>query len=256
MENTKFDINSIRVAMPCSAGWETMSGDERVRHCGSCKLNVYNITEMTEREVQLLIERRESRLCIRLHRRADGTVITRDCPTGLRNYRKRLARSVGATLSLILGLISTTFAQKSDSYAIKRNSAESIRISKTVVKTGVEGVITDHAGAVIPGVSVSIYKQKKVNVSKTRSDADGYYAFPEMAEGTYILELNAPGFKKSIIANIKVQSGLVSVVNVRLEVAGESVVVGIFSEEPLIDMRSSTVQTTITFRMINSLPRN
>jgi hypothetical protein len=40
-------INNIRVASPCSADWEQMQGDDRVRHCDACNLNVYNLAAFT-----------------------------------------------------------------------------------------------------------------------------------------------------------------------------------------------------------------
>jgi hypothetical protein len=72
----KFDINSIKVASPCSVPWGSMTGDDRSRHCGQCSLTVFNIAELTAAETERLIREREGRLCIRLYRRADGTVIT------------------------------------------------------------------------------------------------------------------------------------------------------------------------------------
>ena len=48
----------------------------------------------------MLLEEREGRICIRLYRRADGTVITADCPVGVKRRRLRglviSAVSVGA----------------------------------------------------------------------------------------------------------------------------------------------------------------
>ena len=41
-------INNIRVASPCPAKWEQMQGDDRVRHCDACNLNVYNLAAFTE----------------------------------------------------------------------------------------------------------------------------------------------------------------------------------------------------------------
>jgi len=55
---------------------------ERVRHCGECKLNVYNLSEMTQTEAEGLIRKHEGRLCVRYYQRADGTVLTRNCPVG------------------------------------------------------------------------------------------------------------------------------------------------------------------------------
>src|SRR5437773_12576574 len=98
MNDKKFDVKSLRVASPCSVGWENMSGDERTRYCDQCSLNVYNISSLTTSEVEDLILKREGRLCIMIYRRADGTVLTRDCPVGLRAVQKRVARFAGATL--------------------------------------------------------------------------------------------------------------------------------------------------------------
>ena len=36
----------LRVASPCSADWDRMQGNERVRYCPQCKLNVYNFAAM------------------------------------------------------------------------------------------------------------------------------------------------------------------------------------------------------------------
>jgi hypothetical protein len=112
MTKQNFNINKLRVASPCSTGWETMSGDERVRRCHSCELNIYNISEMTKNEVEDLIANREGRLCIRLYKRTDGTVLTKDCPVGFRAYQKRVARFAGAALATVLGLFSVSFGQK------------------------------------------------------------------------------------------------------------------------------------------------
>lgn len=63
-----------------------MDGDQRVRFCQQCKLNVYNLSEMTKKDAEDLILEKEGKLCVRFYKRLDGTVLTRDCPLG------RLAR--------------------------------------------------------------------------------------------------------------------------------------------------------------------
>src|SRR6516162_8887116 len=37
----------LRVASPCPADWNAMQGDDRVRFCGQCEKNVYNLSAMT-----------------------------------------------------------------------------------------------------------------------------------------------------------------------------------------------------------------
>jgi hypothetical protein len=93
----------ISVAAPCPADWDAMVGDARVRYCGQCKLNVYNLSEMSRREAEALIEGTEGRLCVRFYRRADGTIINRNCPVGLSALKRRLARIATAVMSAFLG---------------------------------------------------------------------------------------------------------------------------------------------------------
>jgi hypothetical protein len=66
--------------LPVTSDNDEMPGDERVRSCAACSRLVYNIAAMTSDEAASLMAGREDRLCARLFRRADGTVITADCP--------------------------------------------------------------------------------------------------------------------------------------------------------------------------------
>lgn len=95
-------LKNVRVAAPCHVGFENMNGDDRIRYCQLCKMNVYNIGGMSTQEATELIQTNEGRLCIRLYRRKDGTVITDNCPVGLRRIRDRLA-----TITLLAVLFST-----------------------------------------------------------------------------------------------------------------------------------------------------
>lgn len=100
MDQQLFDVDSLKIAKPCNASWARMSGDERARHCASCKKSVYNVAGMSREDVTNLICDNEGKVCLRLSRRADGTVITKDCPVGLAGVRKRI--SVAAMMGFLL----------------------------------------------------------------------------------------------------------------------------------------------------------
>ncbi|MGH9947879.1 MAG: hypothetical protein ACRD6X_11855 [Pyrinomonadaceae bacterium] len=108
---SKFEspLYNIKIASPCSADWQNMFGSERKRFCGDCKLNVYNISGMTLKEAEQLLENSEGRLCVRYYRRADGTILTKDCPVGWAKVRQRVSRVATAAFSLIVGLFSGLF---------------------------------------------------------------------------------------------------------------------------------------------------
>ena len=98
-------LDNIRVAAPCSADWDSMFGNERVRLCEQCNLNVYNLSEMSRVEADRLINQAEGRLCVRFYRRRDGSIITQNCPVGLRAIKRRLSRVATAVASFILSLM-------------------------------------------------------------------------------------------------------------------------------------------------------
>src|SRR3954469_9534480 len=82
-------LENLRIATPCSADWDEMSGNDKVRFCGQCEKNVYNLSEMTRLEAEALVGKKDGRMCVRLYQRQDGTVITADCPVGVRRERLR-----------------------------------------------------------------------------------------------------------------------------------------------------------------------
>lgn len=84
-------LDTVQIARPCPADWSAMrpvpgAAFERVRHCDDCRLRVYNLSAMKRADAEALILAGEGRMCVRLYRREDGTVLTADC-----SYFRRIA---------------------------------------------------------------------------------------------------------------------------------------------------------------------
>ena len=99
-------LNRLQIASPCPASWAGMRGDDRSRFCATCEKHVYDFSKMTAAEGMALIREKEGQVCARLWRRADGTVITADCPVGVRlmKGRRRARLPLAATVFLAAGL--------------------------------------------------------------------------------------------------------------------------------------------------------
>jgi len=106
--NPATSLDLMQIASPCRVAWDDMTGDERTRFCRSCQQHVYNVSEMSREEAEALIAGRAGRTCLRLFRREDGTVLTRDCPVGVRYLRQRFARSVAAIAGVLVALLGGT----------------------------------------------------------------------------------------------------------------------------------------------------
>jgi hypothetical protein len=98
-------LDSIKVASPCSANWDEMVGNNRERFCGQCQLSVYNLSGMTKGEAENLIMNSEGRVCARFFRRADGTIITKDCPVGWAAIKQRMSKVWTAVASVLITAI-------------------------------------------------------------------------------------------------------------------------------------------------------
>jgi len=104
----KYDspLDKLKIASPCSADWDAMSGDERKRFCSDCRLHVYNLSGMTRYDAENLLRLSEGRLCVRYYKRPDGTILTQDCPVGWARMKQRVSAFAAAAAALIIGLFS------------------------------------------------------------------------------------------------------------------------------------------------------
>lgn len=100
----------LRIASPCREPWDGMEGDARVRHCSRCERDVYDLSALSAREVEDLLRAHlalpEGGLpCVRFYRRADGTILTADCPSAAPIKHAALA-STAAAAALVVSLAS------------------------------------------------------------------------------------------------------------------------------------------------------
>jgi hypothetical protein len=76
-------LGTFALATPCTESWDAMKGSETVRHCERCALDVYDARKMTVAELDQHFSR-GGRVCLRLWVRFDGTLLTEDCPRGVK----------------------------------------------------------------------------------------------------------------------------------------------------------------------------
>lgn len=108
------DLDALRIATPCPVSWDAMTGDARKRFCGQCRLHVYDVSALTREEATTLIRSSEGRVCLRLHRRADGRVVTKDCGRVRLALERRLRRIRTAAAALLAAVGFAGCARRDD----------------------------------------------------------------------------------------------------------------------------------------------
>jgi hypothetical protein len=101
-------LDNLEVAAPCKAKWDDMAGDHRVRFCGQCAKNVFNVSAMPRREAEAMLAGSTENLCVRFYRRPEGTVLSGDCSVGVRR-RKRRRGIIGAIAGLVASASALAF---------------------------------------------------------------------------------------------------------------------------------------------------
>jgi hypothetical protein len=178
-------LDRISIAAPCTADWESMRGTDRVRHCGECNKNVYNLSEMTRWQAEALLRETEGQLCVRLYRRGDGTVLTSNCPAGLRAIGRGISRMAGAALSAMMTLSSATaqFPLFQIAAVQEKDSSSSII-----------GMVHDAAGGVISDALVKMIRNGPDEPLTARTDDKGKFSMKSLSPGLYKIRIESPGF--------------------------------------------------------------
>src|SRR5688572_2122607 len=78
MNNNRTVLDVIEVREPCTASWESMRGDERVRFCTHCGKHVHNLSAMPRDEAERMVCEQAGALCVRYEQAPGGGVVTLD----------------------------------------------------------------------------------------------------------------------------------------------------------------------------------
>jgi hypothetical protein len=262
----------MRVASPCNVSWETMEGDARVRFCRLCSLNVYDISNMTRAEVEALVLKTEGRLCGRMTRRADGTVLTKDCPVGLRALRRRASRAAGAAFAALLSLCSAAFGQTKTEGAqlkgvtiscergggvkVERKSAkerDAKAESPKQTSATLKGVILDPLDAFVAGAEIVVTDEATKKEFSAIAFEKGEFSLANLPPGKYTLRFYGRGFAILLVEHFEVGAG--EEITLRATLALGETLTGIVNVNyPPPDIEYSDGKMILRGRMLTDLP--
>ncbi|HMV82777.1 MAG TPA: carboxypeptidase-like regulatory domain-containing protein [Blastocatellia bacterium] len=119
---------------------------------------------------------------------------------------------------------------------------------------GISGTVSDKNGGVIPGAVVTITNSGTNQSQRLTTSGEGAFAATSLDPVTYRITVEAPGFKKTIINNIKVDTASIATANVVLEAGEVANEVTITADTPLLNTANGTASHTITERQIQDVP--
>jgi hypothetical protein len=199
---------------------------------------------MTERQVQALIaSSRGKRVCLRFYRRADGTIITQNCPWGFRALKRRATRFASALFSAVLS-ISVAKAQ-----SVQQQNPQPTEEGRER-QSGLAITVVDPQGAVLSNAHVILTEPKTKPRPQAAGVTDnvGRVEFPSLVPGEYTITVNAKYFITERQSGLMLAAGKRSNLVITMKIdpkAATTVEVG-GAEVPLIQKEA---QVSHTFEM-------
>jgi hypothetical protein len=118
-----------------------------------------------------------------------------------------------------------------------------------------DGTVQDAVGAYLAGVKVEARNVGTNATWTTQTNSVGVFIFPVLPVGVYAVTVEAPGFKKFVRENVRVDVAISASVNAKLEVGGVTEEITVTSTgEEVVNKSSPEMSTVIDRRRILDLP--
>ena len=128
-------------------------------------------------------------------------------------------------------------------------------VSAQVSPTGsISGSVADASGAVVAGAQVAIKNAETNAEYDAQTSENGTFTVPSLPVGVYAAAVTAPGFKQTVVTNIKVDVGKTANVAVALEVGAVSETVTVESGAEVLQTTNTAITTTVSQRQVVDLP--
>jgi Carboxypeptidase regulatory-like domain/TonB dependent receptor-like, beta-barrel len=129
--------------------------------------------------------------------------------------------------------------------------------AQSTVTGGINGTVTDPAGAVVPNATVTVTNLETNAVVTATSNEDGGFRVSNLQPGTYSVAVTATGFTAFNVAKVTVEVGTSTPVDAALSVGPvDPTQVTITADAPVINTNDNANAVNINQTSINELPIN
>ena len=126
--------------------------------------------------------------------------------------------------------------------------------AQSVMEGKITGTVTDDKGELLPGVNIEIQGPSIMGKRATVTSSRGGFVFLNVPPGKMTMRASLPGFKTWAQENLSLGAGSSIEVNPVLEVGAIEEQVTVLAASPIVDVKTSTVDSRLESTMLAKLP--
>lgn len=130
----------------------------------------------------------------------------------------------------------------------------SVARAQSILEGKITGTITDDKGEPLPGASVEITSPALMGKRSAVTSAKGTFVLLSLPIGTYKITASLPGFKTVTREGIDVTAGSSMAISLALPAGAIEETVTVTGEAPVVDVKTSTIDSKIDQAMLAKLP--
>jgi ankyrin repeat protein len=186
----------LEIKKPCTAAWDQMVGNSRVRFCEHCQLSVNDLSSLTPKGVRRLIAKSKGGLCVRYVRDRNGNPLLAQVPGQLHKISRRVSRIAAGMFTATLSLTNAAATIAAPNYErIFQPSQSQPAAEVAPLGSAISGKIIDSSGAPIANVGITLLTLQRTFLSGAISNSAGEYSFEGLVPGRYWVALEAHGYR-------------------------------------------------------------
>ncbi|MGA3047973.1 MAG: carboxypeptidase-like regulatory domain-containing protein [Terracidiphilus sp.] len=152
------------------------------------------------------------------------------------------SQSVGHCIGVCCGVLILLFA--------------TLGYSQTAGTGNIQGLVTDTSGAFVQNATVTATNDATEVKHATKTDGSGLYSFPNLAIGTYTVEVTAASFEHYRQSNIVLDVGSSIAVNPVMKVGGTNITVEVQAAGLALQTEDSSLKQTVDENTLTEMPLN
>ncbi|MDP2914292.1 MAG: TonB-dependent receptor [Candidatus Aminicenantes bacterium] len=131
-----------------------------------------------------------------------------------------------------------------------------ILAAQDTLQTGnISGTVIDAEGNALPGVTITITSAALLKgTASTTTSPTGAFRFSFLSPGSYEMTFTLSGFKTVKKTGVEISIRKTTSMRVTMEVSALEETVTVIGESPVVDIKTSTIQTNFTQAMLQKLP--